>query len=272
MAGLNDLVANGGSLKTPELGDAMGGSSNKELMAAARAALSGNWGMGVAGYVLYTVLVLSFYLFVFSAALFVGVACGLTESDIEVAGLAMEWASQIAGALLSGAFTVGFCSYFLVIAQDGEARLENLFTGFKRFWKSFGVYFLTLLFIYLWMLLLIIPGIIASFRYAMAFFIIADDPECGPLEAIGRSKEMMRGNKWKFFCLHWRFFGWSLLCLLTGGIGFLWLVPYMQTSFAAFYEDVKWDVVTDSTAENSSDRNLVLQVPKLTPSNEHENR
>ena len=74
----------------------------------------------------------------------------------------------------------------------------------------------------------------------MAFFIIADDADCGPLEAISRSKEMMKGNKWKLFCLHWRFFGWALLAaFFTFGIGYLWLVPYMQTSFAKFYEDVK---------------------------------
>ncbi len=72
----------------------------------------------------------------------------------------------------------------------------------------------------------------------MAFFVIADDEDCGPLEAISRSKEMMRGNKWKFFCLNWRFFWWGLLCMILP-IGFLWLVPYMQTSFAKFYEDVK---------------------------------
>ena len=75
---------------------------------------------------------------------------------------------------------------------------------------------------------------------SMAFFIIADDADCGPLEAISRSKEMMKGNKWKLFCLHWRFFGWALLAaFFTFGIGYLWLVPYMQTSFAKFYEDVK---------------------------------
>ena len=81
-------------------------------------------------------------------------------------------------------------------------------------------------------------GLVAAFRYAMAFFIIADDEDCGALEAISRSKEMMRGNKWKFFCLHWRFFWWGLLCMLFP-IGMLWLVPYMQTSSAKFYEDVK---------------------------------
>ena len=133
---------------------------------------------------------------------------------------------------------VGFCSYFLVIAQEGETRLECLFTGFKRFWASFGAYFLSTLFIVLWTMLFIIPGIIATFRYAMVYFIVADDEDVGPLEAIRQSKEMMKGNKWKFFCLHWRFFWWGILCSIFP-IGVLWLVPYMQTSFAKFYEDVK---------------------------------
>ena len=238
MAGLNDLLNEGTSLQTPGLGGVVGGSSNKELMADARLALSGNWGMGVLGYVLYVVLMTSFYLFVFSAALFVGVAGGLSGANTEMAGPAMQLVAQIAEMLLTGAFTVGFCSYFLVIAQESEARLECLFTGFKRFWTSFGAYFLSTLFILLWMILFIIPGIIAAFRYAMVYFIIADDDDCGPLEAIRQSKQMMKGNKWKYFCLNWRFFWWGLLCMILP-IGVLWLVPYMQTSFAKFYEDVK---------------------------------
>ena len=240
MAGLNELLTEGGSLKTPGLGDAVGGSSNKELMADARRALSGNWGMGVLGYVLYAVLMVSFYLFVFSAALFVGAASGLTGGNATAAGQAMKGVAQLGEFFLTGAFTVGFCSYFLVIAQEGETRLECLFTGFKRFWTAFGAYFLSNLFIALWLLLFIVPGIIAAFRYAMVYFIVADDADCGPLEAITRSKEMMVGNKWKFFCLHWRFFWWALLAsVFTLGIGYLWLVPYMQTSVAKFYEDVK---------------------------------
>ncbi len=240
MAGLNDLLDEGISLQTPGIGDSVGGSSNKELMADARRSLSGNWGMGVLGYILYTILVMSMSLFTYSAIFFVAVASAASGADATVATASVSYVSQFVQLLLSGAFMVGFYSYYLVIAQEGAARLESLFTGFSRFWKSFGVYFFYMLFIYLWMLLLIIPGIIAAFRYAMAFFIIADDEDCGPLEAITRSKQMMKGYKWKFFCLHWRFFGWSLLAIFfTFGIGFLWVVPYMQTSFAKFYEDVK---------------------------------
>ena len=73
----------------------------------------------------------------------------------------------------------------------------------------------------------------------MTFYILADDSDVGIFGAITRSRGLMDGNKWKYFRLQWRFFGWILLCLLTLGIGFIWLAPYMQTSMAAFYQDVK---------------------------------
>jgi uncharacterized membrane protein len=240
MAGLNDLVGESGNLNVPKLDSSIGGSTNKNIMADARTALSGNWAMGILGYVLYMALMMSFSLFVFTAVTFVSIISQFGGTNTLAAIDAMNLFSNLVHLLVSGAFMVGFCGFFLGIAQEGAARLERLFVGFQRFWKSFAVYFFCSLFIFLWSLLFIIPGIIAAFRYAMAFFIIADDEDCGALEAIGRSKEMMKGNKWKFFCLHWRFLGWWLLAtFFTFGIGYLWLIPYVQTSFAKFYEDVK---------------------------------
>lgn len=239
MAGLNDLIADTGSLKTPTLNNSMGGSSNKDLMASARMALSGNWGMAVLGYVLYIVLIMSFNLFVISSLLFVGVVSSASGHNATLALESMRFSVSLVELLVSGAFTVGFIAFFLGIAQEAEVRLDLLCVGFQRFWKSFGTYFFYSLFVSLWTLLFIIPGIIAAFRYAMAFFIIADDEDCGALEAIRRSKDMMKGNKWKLFCLQWRFFWWWLLATcFTFGLGYLWLIPYMQTSFAKFYEDV----------------------------------
>ncbi|WP_168433604.1 DUF975 family protein [Pontiella sulfatireligans] len=240
MGSLTDMMGEGGSLKTPGLSDGVGGSSNPELMAAARMSLSGNWGMGVLGYVLYFILVMSFSAFVFSSVFFVSVVSALGDGNTVAAVNLMQLVAQFAELLVSGAFLVGLMAFFLGIAQEGAARLDLLFVGFQRFWTSFAAYFFYSLFIFLWTLLFIVPGIIAAFSYAMVFFIIADDRDCGALKALGRSKEMMAGNKWKFFCLHWRFFGWALLAaFFTGGIGFLWLFPYMQTTFAKFYEDVK---------------------------------
>jgi uncharacterized membrane protein len=232
MADSVDLMGGVGKLDTPGLGDVVGGSSNKELMAETRMTLSGNWGLAIVGYVLFSVLIGSIGLFMQASIIFTG-ATG-SSSSANLATLLFS----VVFLLISGPLTVGYFSFFLGIAQDGEAKLESLFSGFKRFLASFGVHLLSGIFVFLWSLLLVVPGIIAAYRYAMVYFIVADDEDVGPLEAIGQSKEMMKGNKWKLFCLQWRFFWWMLLCSVLP-IGYLWLVPYMQTSFAKFYEDVK---------------------------------
>ncbi len=237
MAGLTDL-ADGGKLTMPSLDGAVGDSSNRELMADARRVLSGNWGMAIAGWILYVVLATSFFVFVMSVLFFVGVTTSTNETDFLAKLVFLNPVIVAAQFLVSGAFAVGFAAFYLGISQEGEARLEKLFIGFRRFWKSLGVYFLYGLLVALWSLLLVVPGIIAAYRYVMAYYIIADDEDCGPLEAISRSKEMMAGNKWKFFCLNLRFIGWSILAAIPCGLGYLWLIPYMQTSFAKFYEDV----------------------------------
>lgn len=248
MAGLNDsgipqitLPSSGGAGGGAGSGGFEGGgfTSNKDLMTQARESLSGNWGWGIIGYILYTALSLAITFFIMAAGFFVGVVSGLSGGNAEAAGGAVSAAAQLVQLALAGPLIVGFYGFFLGIAQEDEGRLDRLFVGFRRFWKSFGVYFFYALFIYLWMLLLIVPGVIKCFSYSQAFFIIADDEACGPLEAITRSKRMMKGNKWKLFCLSLRFIGWAILALMTFGIGFLWLVPYIQTSLAKFYEDVK---------------------------------
>ncbi len=245
MADLSDLIgsgrAGGTSKNAPLKKGGFAGMTNKDLMADAREALSGNWGIAILGYLLYAILIGSFYLFIGISGFAVGITSGIIGADPEAAMLPVQLFANGVSLLITGPLVVGICGFFLGIAQEREegASLEELFVGFRRFGKSFVVYFFTCLFIYLWSLLFIIPGIIAAFRYSMAFFVVADDPECGPFEAIRRSKEMMKGNKWKFFCLHWRFLGWAILSSLTFGIGYIWLIPYMQTSFAKFYEDVK---------------------------------
>jgi len=242
MPNLTDVLSEKNTtLQTPELKQSMGGGAtpNGELMREAREALEGNWAMAVVGNVLYYLLVMSVSFFVVALVMFAVGLSSASGTDPAMLANIVSGGGQLIQGLLQGAFIVGFCSFFLVIAQGGAADLTDLFTGFRRFWKAFAAYFLMGLFVFLWYLLFIIPGIIAVFRYSMVFFIIADDPNVGPLEAIRQSKQMMKGNKWKFFCLGWRFFGWLLLCPLTCGIGYLWLIPYMQTTFARFYEDVK---------------------------------
>ncbi len=91
-----------------------------------------------------------------------------------------------------------------------------------------------MIYVILWSLLLIIPGIMAMYAYAMTFFILVDNPDMKLNDAIDKSRYMMEGKRWKFFCLIMRFFGWIILVSLTLGIAMFWLWPYMQTAYAEF--------------------------------------
>lgn len=148
---------------------------NRDLMRMARESLRTHWGLGVGVMLLYWLI-------------------GGGVSFIPFVG-------TIASVIITGPLMVGLYLVFLTLARRSPAEVAQLFSGFQRFGTALGAYLLTTLFILLWCLLLIIPGIIASYSYAMTFFIIADDPTVGPLQAITRSKEMMRGHRWKFFCL-----------------------------------------------------------------------
>ena len=121
---------------------------------------------------------------------------------------------------------------------EQKPSLGDLFCRFHIFWKAFGLRLVMGLFITLWTFLFIIPGIIASYSYAMAPYLMAENPDMGIMEAIRRSKEIMQGNKWRLFCLHISFIGWAFLCIFTCGIGSLFLSPYQMLAEAAFYREI----------------------------------
>ena len=110
-----------------------------------------------------------------------------------------------------------------------------MFSKFSNLGKCLLLNLAMWLLILAWSLLLIIPGIIAAYRYAMAPYIMAQNPDIGVMDAIGQSKELMRGHKGRLFWLDLTFVGWAVLSVLTFGIGFLWLNPYMEAALAAFY-------------------------------------
>ncbi len=84
-----------------------------------------------------------------------------------------------------------------------------------------------------------IPGIVAAYGYMMTNFVIIDNPELSPLAAIRQSKVMMRGYKLDFFILNLSFIGWAILAVFTFGILYFWLLPYMNVTYAKFYDMVK---------------------------------
>ena len=133
---------------------------------------------------------------------------------------------------------MGYARFNMDLIDRTEAKIETLFTYFNSRKTTAATKFLKTVYVLLWSLLFIIPGIIASYSYAMTGYILADHPELTASEAIERSKEMMSGNRFRLFCLHLSFIGWAILCAFTMGIGNLWLNPYKQAATAAFYREI----------------------------------
>lgn len=127
----------------------------------------------------------------------------------------------------------GMTIYCLEICQMRKGSVGNLFDGFGMFWRVLLLMILEAIFIYLWMLLLIVPGIIAIYRYRMALYILIDNPELGPLDCLRESKRLMTGHKWELFVLDLSFLGWYLLCLFPPAS--VWVEPYTRITYTNYY-------------------------------------
>ncbi len=147
----------------------------------------------------------------------------------------------IGAIILAGPMSYGIHYVFLKQARDGEdMQIGDLFKGFSDDFG--GTLLLSLLmgiFVALWSLLLVVPGIIMAYAYSMAFNIKIDNPEFGWHECLQESKRIMKGNKWRLFCLDLSFIGWGFVCLFTCGLGYFWLIPYMNAARTQFYLDIK---------------------------------
>ncbi len=252
---------------------AAGNTHNRDIMAQARHALSGRWWLCI--------------------------GVNLLSSLISSAASSIPFCiGYIVAILIAAPMAIGLNIFYLSVVRSEEARVRMIFEGFRCFGTALGSLVLMGLLLSLWSLPmlaaiggaiaagvtghltlagilavscvpLLIPPSIAAYAYSMTFYVIADDADVGPLTAIRKSIKMMRGRKWKFFCLSFfRFLGWVILCILPvllgivfgaslmrsspflgigpivlGGLatfaGFLWLAPYMSTSIARFYDDVK---------------------------------
>ena len=135
--------------------------------------------------------------------------------------------------IIGGTVQLGYAKFNLALIDHKDAQVSDLFSQFHRFGDGFLLNLLTSIFIFLWSLLLVIPGIVAAFSYSMAPYILYENPGMRPNDARKASKELMRGNKWRLFCLELSFFGWALLSALTLGIGTFWLRPYEEPASTA---------------------------------------
>lgn len=134
--------------------------------------------------------------------------------------------------------SLGLATYNLNLIDGKEARVGQIFCHTSIMGKAIWLRLRMSIFTFLWSLLLVIPGIIKSYSYSMAGFIMSENPEMSAKEAMEVSMRMMKGNKWRLFCLQLSFIGWGILCVFTLGIGYLWLNPYMNAATAAFYDEI----------------------------------
>jgi len=188
-------------------------SENSQIMSNAKTSLEGKWPLAIGTFVIMILI---------SAG----------ASIIPVAG-------SIISLIVAGPLAIGAAYFALKITKDDNPKTDDLFFSFNNnFGNSILAYLLVVVFVLLRLLLLIIPGIIASLAYSQTWFILAENPEMDSYKAILKSKEMMKGYKWQLFKINIRIFGLSLLCILTFGIGFLWLIPYQYVVYAKFYEEL----------------------------------
>ena len=190
--------------------------NSSTIRSLARESLAGNWLNAILAYLIFA---------------------GITSVVSSIYGMVF---------LIAGALSFGLYLYYLTLVREKIGDFNLLFKAFSfsgnnlgLFGKTLGAYLLVSLYVFLWTLLFIIPGIVAAYSYRMVFYIIIDNPEIGVSEVLRKSKEMMYGYKSKLFCLDLSFIGWWFLCILSFGLGILWLSPYMLTSQTIFYEELR---------------------------------
>ena len=216
--------------------------TSSELRAIARRNLEGTWGISVGVALVAAIL----------GGLIVGTGSNINFNFNEdtVRNLPpIFWTvllplASLAGLLgivsfiLGGTVELGYAKFLLKQYDRKQLQFSDLFSQFERFGTGFAQQFLRVLFTTLWMLLFIIPGIVKGLSYAMTPFILEEHPEMTASEAIKASMRLMDGYKMDLFILGLTFIGWQILACLTMGIGFLFLNPYMNATYAVFYRSI----------------------------------
>jgi uncharacterized membrane protein len=189
--------------------------NNDELMISAKEALRGKWGLAVLGYIVII----------------------LINIPIQIVAEYSKF-SIIISVILGGPIALGTSIFHLNISRNNKPKIDDLFEGFRDAMTPIVTFILMVTQIFLWALLLIIPGIIVAISFSMTFFIMADNPSLKPIEALNQSREMMNGHKMQYAGIVLRIIALALLCILTLGIGFLFLIPYSKVLNAKFYEEI----------------------------------
>ena len=202
--------------------------SNAELKAQAKQSLKGKYGEAIKMMVVYSLI-----------SFVVGFVLGFIAGMLGLSENATDIISSIASFVLSAIFQFGVVSFYLKVSRNEEVTYKELFAK-KELWLPYiTITILTGIFAFLWSLLFVIPGIIASIKYSQVYLIALDNPELSAKEVINKSKQMMEGHKMDYFMLNLSFIGWAILGVFTLGILYFWLIPYMSVTQSNFYNSIK---------------------------------
>ncbi|MFJ8261118.1 DUF975 family protein [Rummeliibacillus sp. NPDC094406] len=213
--------------------------------------LKGNWGLAVLLTFIMSILfyVLLFMISLLNLVLTSGLYVWFNQDEITNVMVVLYLIIDISLIPL----LIGVYWFYLSLVRENKPQISTVLSVYhngKTPIKLIVAYTLQKIFVILWSLLLIIPGIIKTIAYSQTFYILRDHPEYTILEAISESRRRMNGFKWNYFLLQLSFIGWGILCLFSLGIGFLWLVPYVSTANATFYNRVIYNQDAD-TSDNA---------------------
>ncbi len=152
---------------------------------------------------------------------------------------AIPYIGPVLGICVLGPLSLGEAYIYLNLTRGYEPDVNVLFSGFQRFTDTLVLTILMRIFIFLWSLLLFVPGVIKAISYSQAYYILAEHPEMSGKEALDASIEMMDGHKMDYFVLLLSFIPWLLLCTITCGLAVLYVYPYMDATLVNFYRTIK---------------------------------
>ena len=142
--------------------------------------------------------------------------------------------------LLIGAIVgLGYAKFNLALYENEKVDFKMIFSEKSRYKDCFKLYLLQMIYVTIGSILFVIPGIIAFYANILGAYIMVENPEMSAKEALAESRAMMKGNKWRLFCMSFSFIGWDILALVTFGIGHIFLCPYVEAACAAFYRELK---------------------------------
>lgn len=216
--------------------------TSAEYKEIARDALKGNWGRAIGvmliaaclGAFFTSLYFISHFMFIMSVA--IRIFENLPHYFLMLVGIGIVLAVFFFFA--GGPARFGYIDFNLALLDRREAVPSMVLGRFSLIWK--GMYMKIALFFYelFFTILLIIPGIVTMYAYAMVPYILEEKKDYTVGKAMKMSRKIMRGHKWELFCLRFSFLGWYILSLLTFGLALFYVLPYMNTAEAVFYNEI----------------------------------